>query len=153
MNQPAPDAGRVPPGKPASNASRYFFLFLLGLAVGIVGTVMALRALDARKDHYPESVMHVMAAHLDALSGSVKQNRCTATDTLPHLQALRTMANDIEPAFGDLREDQRFAQHAADLRASLDGVLANPPIACAGVETAMQEIGGNCKACHKEFRN
>jgi cytochrome c556 len=94
-----------------------------------------------------------MAAHIDALSTDVKQNRCTATDTLPHLQALRTMANDIEPAFGDLREDARFGQHASDLRASLDEVLANPPIACPAVEAALEKIGGNCKACHKEFRN
>jgi cytochrome c556 len=145
LETPSPRSGNA--------ASRYFFLFLLGLAVGIVATVMALRALDARKDHYPESVMHVMAAHIDALSTAVKQNRCTATDTLPHLQALRTMANDIEPAFGDLREDARFGQHASDLRASLDEVLANPPIACPAVEAALEKIGGNCKACHKEFRN
>jgi hypothetical protein len=145
LETPSPRSGNA--------ASRYFFLFLLGLAVGIVATVMALRALDARKDHYPESVMHVMAAHIDALSTDVKQNRCTATDTLPHLQALRTMANDIEPAFGDLREDARFGQHASDLRASLDEVLANPPIACPAVEAALEKIGGNCKACHKEFRN
>ena len=116
-------------------AARYFFLFLIGLVVGIVATVMAMRALDARKDHYPESVMHVMDAHMDALHDNTKQSRCAATDTLPHLQALRMMANDIEPAFGDLREDSRFAGHASDLRA------------------ALKDIGGNCKACHQEFRN
>jgi hypothetical protein len=145
LNTPSPRSGNA--------AARYFFLFLVGLVVGIVATVMALRALDARKDHYPESVMHVMAAHAGALGDAVKQNRCTATDTLPHLQALRMMANDIEPAFGDLREDERFAGHAADLRASLDEVLANPPIACPGVQAAMQAVGGKCKACHQDFRN
>ena len=150
-----PGTSTPPPRpKPSGNAAaRYFFLFLLGLVVGIVATVMAMRALDARKDHFPESVMHVMAAHASALGDSVKQNRCTATDTLPHLQALRMMANDIEPAFGDLREDQRFAQHAADLRASLDEVLASPPIACPGVQAAMESVGGKCKACHQDFRN
>lgn len=145
MNAPAPRAGNA--------AARYFFLFLVGLAVGIVGTVMALRALDARKDHYPESVMHVMAAHIGALKTSMEQSRCTASDVLPHLQALRTMAGDIEPAFGDLREDKRFAAHAADLRASLDGALAAPPMACAGVGAVLEEVGGDCKACHQDFRN
>lgn len=134
-------------------AARYFFLFLIGLVAGIVATLMAMRALDARKDHYPESVMHVMAAHADALKANIEQNRCAATDTLPHLQTLRMMANDIEPAFGDLREDARFAQHASDLRASLDDALANPPLACAGVEAALKDIGSDCKACHQEFRN
>jgi hypothetical protein len=143
------------PPRPASGnaAARYFFLFVLGLAVGIVATVMALRALDARKDHYPESVMEVMSAHAGALKHNVAGNRCSATDTLPHLQAMRMMANDIEPAFGDLSEDARFAAHASDLRGSLDKALSNPPLACAGVEAALKDIGGNCKACHQEFRN
>ncbi len=153
MNQPAPDAGRAPGRKPGGSAAgRYFFLFLLGLAVGIVATVMALRALDARKDHYPDAVMEVMSAHLGALYKNVEQNRCAATDTLPHLQTLRTMANDIEPAFGDLREDARFAGHASELRKSLDGVLSSPPLACAGVEAALKQVGANCKACHQDFR-
>ena len=156
MNAPA---DRMPPdGKPASPPSgnaamRYLFLFVLGLAVGVIGTVMAVRALDARKDHFPESVMHLFAAHMDMLDANVTGNRCAATDTLPQLQALRTLANDIEPAFGDLREDARFAGHASDLRAALDRSLASPPIACAGVQAAMKDIGAACKACHQDFRN
>lgn len=140
--------------RPSGNAAaRYLFLFLIGLAVGIVATVMAMRALDARKDHYPTSVMHVMDAHMGALKDNIGKNRCSATDTLPHLQALRMMANDIEPAFGDLREDARFAEHASDLRARLDSVLGTPPLACAGVQAALKDIGADCKACHQEFRN
>ncbi|HET7656529.1 MAG TPA: hypothetical protein VFK18_06070 [Luteimonas sp.] len=153
MSTPANAAPAPKPPRSGNAAARYFFLFLIGLAVGIVATVMALRALDARKDHYPESVMHVMSAHIGALAGNVKQNRCSATDILPHLQALRMMANDIEPAFGDLREDQRFAAHAADLRASLDEALASPPISCPSLQAAVESVGGNCKACHQEFRN
>ncbi|HEX2595016.1 MAG TPA: hypothetical protein VHL61_00970 [Luteimonas sp.] len=137
----------------ASNASRYLFLFLIGLAVGIVGTVMAMRAIDARQDHFPSSVMEVQAWHMAQLKASTQQNRCAATDTLPHLQALRTMANDIEPAFGDLRDDARFSKHASDLRATLDNALANPPLNCAGVGTTLASIGEDCKNCHQEFRN
>jgi hypothetical protein len=143
-----------PATRPSGNAAaRYLFLFLLGLVVGIVATVMAMRALDARKDHYPESVMHMFDAHMGALDRNVAQNRCAATDTLPQLQSLRMIANDIEPAFGDLREDTRFAGHASDLRAALDRALASPPLACAGVQAAMKDIGGTCKACHRDFRN
>src|SRR3546814_15301013 len=76
---------QTPAAKPSGNAAaRYLFLFVLGLAVGAVATVMAMRALDARKDHFPESVMEVMSAHLGSLYKNVEQNRCTATDTLPH---------------------------------------------------------------------
>ena len=144
---------QTPTSKPSGNAAaRYLFLFLIGLVVGAVATVMAMRALEARKDHFPESVMHMFDAHMGMLDRNVAQNRCAATDTLPQLQALRTVANDIEPAFGDLRDDTRFAGHASDLRGALDRALANPPLNCAGVQAAMKEIGEACKACHRDFR-
>lgn len=136
-----------------SNASRYLFLFLLGLVIGIVATVMAVRALDARKDHFPESVMQVQQWHLGQLKNNVEQNRCVPTDTLPHLQALRTMVNDIEPAFPGLRDDKRFVEHASKMRASLDAALASPPLNCAGVGTIAGKVGEACKACHQDFRN
>ena len=136
-----------------SNAPRYLFLFLLGLVIGIVATVMAVRALDARKDHFPESVMHVQQWHLGQLKSNVEQNRCVPIDTLPHLQALRTMVNNIEPAFPGLSDDKRFVEHASKMRASLDGALASPPLNCAGVGTIASDIGEACKACHQDFRN
>lgn len=153
-----PDENNTDGSKPAIRPSgsapmRYLFLFVLGLAVGAVGTVMAMRAIEARKDHFPSSVMHMFDAHMGMLDANVTANRCAATDTLPQLQALRTIANDIEPAFGDLRDDARFTGHASDLRAALDRALASPPIACAGVQAAMKDIGSNCKACHRDFRN
>ena len=137
----------------AGNASRYLFLFLIGLVAGIVGAVMAMRAIDARTNHFPESVMRVMAWHMGQLKHDADQNRCAATDALPHVQALRTMSNDIEFAFDDLRDDQRFTKHASDLRATLDAALANPPLNCPGLQAAMGKISDACDACHKEFRN
>ncbi len=139
--------------KPAGNARmRYLFLFLLGLALGVLATIMVLRAWQARQDPYPDSVMHVMAAHLDALGNNVKQNHCAATDTLPHLQTLRLVSNDIEVAFADEFDDPRFAEHASDLRAALDDALSSPPLNCPGVGTTVKQIGGKCKACHEDFR-
>lgn len=137
----------------AGTGARYFFLFLVGLVVGAIGVVMAMRAIDARKDHFPESVMEVQQWHLGRLKANVEQNRCNATDTLPHLQALRTMADDIEPAFPDLRDDERFTKAASQLRAAVDQARANPPLNCAGVGSALQDIGGACKACHQDFRS
>ena len=136
----------------AGTGARYFCLFLVGLLVGAVGVVMAMRAIDARKDHFPESVMHVQQWHMGKLKANIDQNRCNATDTLPHLQALRAMADDIEPAFPDLADDARFTKAASDLRAAIDQARANPPLNCAGVGAAMKEIGGACKACHQDFR-
>ena len=136
----------------AGTGARYFFLFVVGLVAGVICTVMAMRALEARKDPFHESVMHVQQWHLGQLKANTEQNRCNATDTLPHLQALRTMADDIEPAFPDLRDDERFTKAASQLRAALDSARANPPLNCAGIGAAMQDIGAACKACHQDFR-
>ena len=142
------------PAKP-SPASRYLFLFLLGLVIGIIAVVMVLRAIEGRKtwqDHFPEATMRVMDAHVEELRASVAANRCSATDVLPHLQTLRYLANDPELAFPDLRDDARFTKHASELRARLDSVLATPPLGCPGAEAAIKQVGEACKACHQDFR-
>ena len=63
------------------------------------------------------------------------------------------MANDIEPAFPDLRDDARFTKHSSDLRATLDTALSSPPLSCQGVGTTLASIGEDCKGCHQDFRN
>lgn len=141
--------------KNSSNASRYFFLFLIGLLMGIIGVVMVLRTIEGRKtweDHFPDAAMHVMAAHTAQLKAATKANRCGASDVLPHLQTLRYMANDLEPALPGLRDDPRFIEHAGHLRATLDDTLATPPLNCVGVDTAIKQIDEGCKACHQDFR-
>src|SRR3546814_6583259 len=62
------------------------------------------------------------------------------------LALLRVVANDLEPAFGDLGEDTRFAKHASDLRAVLDSTLAAPPLNCTGVGARSEErrVGKEC---------
>jgi hypothetical protein len=146
-------AGPTPHPNRPSAAARYLFMALLGLVVGAVATVSIMRAIEARHDPYPGSVMYVMSAHMKALKQNVTQNRCTATDTLPHLQTLRLLANDIEPAFKDMREDSRFAKYASDLRAVVDNSLASPPLNCAGVQKVTADIDRTCDACHQYAHN
>lgn len=134
-------------------AGRYFFMAMLGLVIGVVATVMIVRALHERKDHYPEAVMYVMQAHMAALKANVAENRCAATDTLPHLSTLRHLGNDLEPAFAGLRDEAEFRTHAGGMRAAVDAVLASPPLNCAGVQAAMGRIGESCKACHADYRS
>jgi hypothetical protein len=139
--------------RPKSSAfSRYFFVLLLGLVLGAVATVMLLRALEARKDHFHGSVMHVQEWHLKQLGAKASENRCAATDTIPHLKALRTMADDIEPAFPGERDDERFVKHASTMRATLDTALGAPPINCEGVNATAAKIGESCKGCHQDFK-
>lgn len=150
---PNPDTSSPRPSSPrVSAAQRYLFLFVLGLVVGIVATVMLVRAFQARADRFPDSVMHVQQWHIDQLRAKVEQNRCEATDTLPHLRALRVMADDLEPAFPDLRDDKRFAQAASQMRRTLDTSLASPPSGCATLGTTTRDIGNACRACHQDFR-
>lgn len=149
VDTPTPRPGTRPSG---NAAGRYFFMAMLGLVVGIVATVMVSRALEARKNHYPEAVMQVMQAHVAALRDNVTANRCAATDTIPHLTTLRHLSNDLEPAFDGLRGDAAFVQHASGMRAAVDSTLSSPPLNCAGVQTAVARIGDACKACHDDYR-
>lgn len=140
-----------PPRKPSA-ASRYLFVLLIGLVIGAVATVMLMNAWKARQDPFPDSLMHVMQWHAKQLNDNVQQNRCSATDTIPHLQSLRALANNLEPAFPGDADDERFGQHASTLRATLDTSVGAPPLNCAGVGDVAKKIGDGCKACHQDFR-
>ena len=154
MSNPQPD---IPRGttQPHGNGAKYIILVLIGLAIGVLATVMLLRSIEGRKtwqDHFPSAAMHLMGAHMAQLGGDIKANRCAATDSLPHLQALRAIGNDLEPAFPGLADDSRFVDHAGALRATLDAALASPPLDCQGLIASAGKIDENCKACHQDFR-
>ncbi|MCD9028610.1 hypothetical protein LDO26_10370 [Luteimonas sp. BDR2-5] len=141
--------------KPPSAAARYLVVFAVGLLVGIVAVVMLLRAIEGRKtweDRYPHAVMQLYQAHLAQLSGNVDANRCAPTDNLVHLQAMRALGNDLEPAFPDLRDNRGFVAAAGQMRRTLDAALASPPLNCTSLGTAVKQIGESCGACHQDFR-
>lgn len=131
---------------------RYAILIVLGLVIGVIGTVMAMRALNSGPD-YAQSAMAMIDYHMDGLDKAVKDNRCTTNDTLPHLQTMRALSSDIEPVFPDLNSDAQFKQKASNLRAALDTAIAAPPTSCAAVGAALTKIGQECKACHTQFRH
>lgn len=141
------------PVNPKPHAGRYLFLLVLGLAIGVVATVMSLRALEARKDHFPAALMEVQGWHMGQLKAAMEQNRCNPTDVLPHLQALRMTSNDLEPAFADLRDDERFKSAAAAMRGAVDKAIAAPPMSCESLAGTMKSIGDTCKGCHRDFKN
>lgn len=154
MSSPQPHTDSSRPSH-KGQGTRYLFLFLLGLVIGVVATVMVLRAIESRKtlqDEMPQAVMHVQAWHLAKLNAASEQNRCSSSDTLPHLQALRMMVDDIEPAFPDARDNQRFVKRASHLRAALNTALQSPPRDCEALGKVVDNIGEACKACHKVFR-
>lgn len=141
----------TPPRRPSA-AARYLVVLVIGLVIGVICSVMLLRTLQARRDPFPEALMQVMAKQTTELRAAVTANRCSVNDTLPRLQSLRAMANDVEAAFPGLREDTRFAGSASSLRAGLDSALAAPPQDCAQVTAVIERVGDDCEACHTAFR-
>jgi len=129
---------------------RYLVLFLLGLAIGAALSVIAVNRIHEGQA-YPHGVMAVMRAQMGALNGSIKQNRCTANDLQPRIQTLRSVANDIEPAFGE--DDERFIKHASALRAATDAALATPPGNCQSAAATLDRISETCAGCHKDFKD
>ena len=140
------------PNRKPSNAGRYLFMLILGLVLGVIATVMAMRALEQRKDPFPDALMHVQQWHMGQLKTDMEQNRCAATDVLPHLQALRTTANDLDAAFPELADDQRFQAASAAMRAATDKAVSNPPLSCEGIGATMKSLGEGCKGCHQDFK-
>jgi hypothetical protein len=131
---------------------RTLVLFLVGLAVGALCTLIAVNALN-RGTAYPNAVMAMMGQQMKALDRSVKASRCASTDLTPRLQTLRFVANDIEPAFTDLQSDAQFGRYAADLRAAADAALMTPPASCAAASAALANLGKACDSCHRDFKN
>lgn len=131
---------------------RPFILLLIGLALGAALTLIGMNALR-KGTSYPSAVMAVMAAQMQALDRSVKQNRCTLSDLLPRLQTLRAVGNDLEPAFLPVGDDERFAARAGELRGALDGALTAVPSNCANAGVTLDKIQSTCQACHRDFKN
>jgi hypothetical protein len=145
MNHPAP------PRRPSA-AYRYLFVGVLGLVVGLIATVMVSRAIQARQDPFPDALMHVMNRQVDLLQAAQAQNRCTLADSVPRLQTLRSLSNDMDVAFPGLKDSQGFQQHASALRATLNTALAAPPTDCVAMGQVVEKIQTDCKACHQNFR-
>lgn len=145
MNQPAPPRRH-------SAAYRYLLVGVLGLLVGLVATIMVARAIQARQDPFPDALMHVMNRQVQLLHDAQAQNRCSLADSVPRLQTLRSLSNDVDLAFPTLKDSQGFQQHASRLRATLNQALAAPPADCIAMGKLVEKIQSDCQACHQDFR-
>lgn len=138
-----------------SSAAGFAVVFAIGVLAGVVLVVVSLRAFEGRRtwqDHYPAAVMQLYQAHMAQLSGKLDANRCGTTDTLAQLQTMRAVSNDLEPAFEDLRDHRGFLAHAAEMRRTLDTMLAAPPADCTHLRRAIDQLGEHCRACHQDLR-
>lgn len=147
-----PDAASNDPSRPKSHGKRYLFLLILGFVVGVIATVMGMRALQARQDPFPDALMHVQEWHMGQLKTALEQNHCSPTDALPHLQALRMTSNNLEDAFPGLRDDERFRSAASAMRGAADKAIGSPPLSCAAFGATIKSMGETCRGCHRDFR-
>lgn len=137
---------------PASTASRYLFVLIAGVLIGLVATVMAMRAVQARQDPFPRALMQVMDRQLALLQRSHAQHRCSAAELQARVHTLRLLGGDLDTAFPTLADDSRFQEHASALRATLDAAQVAAPDSCAALDRLSQRIDDGCDACHRDFR-
>lgn len=128
---------------------RAALLIVLGLAIGIIGTVFTMNALHQRNP-LPRSVMTVMAYHAGELKRAVKAQRCDAEANRNHLQQLQMTAKNIEPAFASA--DAPFFKEADKLHDALGSALQSAPLDCPSLAAALKPVGDACQSCHQQYR-
>lgn len=130
---------------------RLLIALALGLAVGVVLALIAARALATIGAH-PRATMVVMARHMDALRAAHGAGECDDAEIDARLGQLRAMAREIDFAFaGDGPEHASFRRRSGQFQ-SLAQAQAAAAGGCAGLGTALAELGQGCQDCHRDFR-
>ncbi|HXD37673.1 MAG TPA: cytochrome c [Rhodanobacter sp.] len=128
---------------------RVALMILLGLVIGVIGTVNVMNVLSERNP-MPDAVMHTMGYHLGELKGAIKANQCDAAKIQHHLARLESTATDITPVFG--MDDKDFADHASQLQDHLRQAVQAAPATCTALAAAIKPVGDSCKSCHQKYR-
>ncbi|HXS03292.1 MAG TPA: cytochrome c [Rhodanobacter sp.] len=128
---------------------RVALMILLGLVIGILGTVNVMNALSERNP-MPKAVMHTMGYHMGGLARAIKANQCDATNIQHHLARLDSTASDITPVFG--MDDKDFADHARQLQDHLQQAVQAAPATCAALAAVIKPVNDSCKSCHQKYR-
>jgi cytochrome c556 len=128
---------------------RVALMILLGLVIGIIGTVNVMNVLSERNP-MPSAVMHTMKYHMSELGSAIKAKQCDAAKIQHHLARLESTATDISPVFGT--DVQDFTDHAQQLQDRLQKAVQAAPTTCAALAAALKPIGESCKSCHDKYR-
>ena len=128
---------------------RAALLIVLGLAIGIIGTVFTMRALDER-DPMPHALMVTMGFHRHQVQQAIKGQHCDATANVDQLQHMQMIASDIPASFPDA--PQPFQDLASHLRATLQTAAQSAPADCPALASALKPVDQACKECHQQYR-
>ena len=128
---------------------RVALMILLGLVIGVIGTVNVMNTLSARNP-MPKAVMNTMGYHMGELKNALKAKQCNAVATQHHLARLQSTASDIVPVFGI--DEKTFTDDASQLQTRLQQAVQAAPASCAALAAAIQPVGETCKSCHQQYR-
>jgi hypothetical protein len=128
---------------------RVALLLLLGLAIGVVGTINVMNVLHARNP-MPEAVMTTMDYHMGELRRAIKAKQCNAPAIAHHLQRVQSTASDIVPVFRI--NEKPFTAAALQLQERVQQAVQAAPATCATLAAAIKPIGETCKSCHQDYR-
>lgn len=128
---------------------RSALLIVLGLVIGILGSVFTFSALHQRTP-LPKAVMTVMAYHSSELHHAVKAGQCDAATIATNLARLRSAALDIPGAFKGA--ERPFLDASDKLQGTIGSAVTAGPTTCAALATALQPVDDACDSCHKRFR-
>jgi cytochrome c556 len=128
---------------------RSALLIVLGLVIGILGSVFTFSALHQRTP-LPKAVMTVMAYHSSVLHHAVKSNQCDAAAIAANLARLQSTALDVPAAFKGV--EQPFLDASDKLQGAVGSAVTAAPTSCAALASALQPVDDACDSCHKRFR-
>jgi cytochrome c556 len=128
---------------------RVALMILLGLVIGVIGTVNVMNTLAARNP-MPKAVMDTMGYHIGELKQSLKAKQCNTPATQHHLARLQSTASDIVPVFGI--DEKTFTDDATQLQTRLQQAVQAAPATCEALAAAIQPVGETCKSCHQQYR-
>jgi cytochrome c556 len=128
---------------------RVVLMILLGLVIGVIGTVNVMNTL-AERNPMPKAVMHTLDYHMGALGKALKAKQCETANIQHHLERMQSTATDIVPVFGTPEKD--FTDHANQLQTRLQQALAAAPADCAALAVVLKPVGEACKSCHQKYR-
>lgn len=129
---------------------RVALMILLGLVIGVIGTVNVMNTL-AERNPMPTAVMHTMGYHMGELGNALKAKQCEAAKIQHHLERMQSTATDIVPVFHMSEKD--FTDHANELQTKLQQAVAAAPTDCAALAVVLKPVGDSCKSCHQKYRD
>lgn len=128
---------------------RFALLIVLGLVIGVIGTVNVMNTLSERNP-MPKAVMHTMGYHMDQMSHALNARQCESVKVRQHLERLLSTTGDIGPVFGITEKD--FTDDTSKLQARLQQALQAAPADCAALAVVLKPINDTCNGCHQEYR-